>query len=116
MVLASTSSNLVVQKPQKLLFSKKKTTNIIIKTSNEGKYRKKISNLFSFFNFCFSDTLELNFDTDRDQFKIYQWTRALEKSLEHCKNRQNRLKEFLSENFPNRRGLDRLQSCLPIKH
>ena len=66
--------------------------------------------------FFFPDTLELNFDTDKDQFKIYQWIRALEKALEHCKNRQNRLKEFLSENFPNRRGLERLQSCLPIKH
>ena len=77
---------------------------------------KKSRIYFRFSTFVFSDTLELNFDTDRDQFKIYQWTRALEKSLEHCKNRQNRLKEFLSENFPNRRGLERLQSCLPIKH
>ena len=38
MVLASPSSNLVVQKPQKLLFSKKKTTNIIIKAANEGRF------------------------------------------------------------------------------
>ena len=54
--------------------------------------------------------IELNFNADKDHYRIYQWTRALEKSIENCRNKTSKLGDYLKQNTK----IPIVQTCLPM--